>query len=62
MSKLKYEDKINIYKERKNGISLSNLSKKYKVGKTVIKYLVRDFSKIKVTILDLKFDKIKTTT
>ena len=24
--------------------------------------LLRDFSKIKVTILDLKFDKIKTTT
>ena len=55
MCKLKYEDKINIYKERKNGISLSNLSKKYKVGTTVIKYLVRLIDKH-------GFDIIKTNT
>lgn len=57
MSKLKYEDKINIYKERKNGISLSNLSKKYKVGKTVIKYLVRLIDKHGFDIIKTKKNK-----
>ena len=57
MSKLKYEDKINIYKERKNGISLSNLSKKYKVGKTVIKYLVRLIDKYGFDIIKTKKNK-----
>ena len=41
MSKLSYEDKINIYQERKNGNAISNISKKYNVRKNVIKYLVR---------------------
>ena len=41
MSKLSYEDKIQIYLERKQGDTLSKLSKKYKVRKEIIKYLVR---------------------
>lgn len=41
MSKLSYEDKINIYNERKQGNSVINISKKYNVRKDVIKYLVR---------------------
>ena len=41
MSKLSYEDKINIYQERKNGNAISNISKKYNVRKNVIEYLVR---------------------
>ena len=41
MSKLTYQDKINIYKERKQGNSVVNISKKYKVRKDVIKYLIR---------------------
>ena len=41
MSKLSYEDKINIYQERKNGNAISNISKKYNVKKNVIEYLVR---------------------
>ena len=41
MSKLTYEDKINIYQERKQGNTLDNISKKYDVRKDVIKYLIR---------------------
>ena len=40
MSKLTYEDKINLYNDRKNGISRSNLSKKYKIRTCSIDYLV----------------------
>ncbi len=39
MSKLTYEDKINIYKERKNGIGAIPLSKKYNVRREKIYYL-----------------------
>lgn len=45
MSKLSYEDKINIYQERKNGNTISNISKKYNIRKDVIKYLVRLIAK-----------------
>ena len=41
MSKLTYEDKINIYQERKQGNTLDKISKKYSVRKEIIKYLVR---------------------
>ena len=41
MSKLSYEDKINIYNERKQGNSVINISKRYDVRKDVIKYLIR---------------------
>jgi len=41
MSKLTYEDKINIYQERKLGNTLDNISKKYGVRKDLIKYLIR---------------------
>lgn len=41
MSKLSYEDKINIYDERKQGNNVVNISKKYDVRKDVIKYLIR---------------------
>ena len=41
MSKLTYDDKFNIYKERKEGKSINDLSKKYKVRSEIIKYLVR---------------------
>ena len=45
MSKLSYEDKINIYQERKNGNTISNISKKYNIREDVIKYLVRLIAK-----------------
>ena len=41
MSKLSYEDKINIYNDRKKGLSVSSLIAKYNVRKTVIVYLIR---------------------
>ena len=41
MSKLSYEDKINIYNERKNGKTRIYLSKKYSIGKDKIDYLTR---------------------
>ena len=41
MAKLTYEDKINIYTSRKQGVSLSDLSKKYKVNTSIITYLIR---------------------
>ena len=41
MSKLTYEDKINIYINKKNGMSTIQLSNKYKVGKATIKYIYR---------------------
>ena len=40
MSKLNYEDKINIYNDRKNGLSVSSLMTKYGVRKTTIQYLI----------------------
>lgn len=39
MSKLTYEDKINIYNERKKGSSMSMLSKKYNIAVHGIQYL-----------------------
>lgn len=45
MSKLSYEDKINIYKDNKKGISITNLSKKYNIRDNHIKYLIRLINK-----------------
>ena len=45
MSKLSYEDKINIYNNKKEGISITALSKKYAVSDSVIKYLARVIDK-----------------
>ena len=41
MSKLTYEDKLNIYKERKKGKTIIFLTKKYNVRENVIRYLIR---------------------
>lgn len=41
MSKLSYEDKIEIYNKKKEGISVGSLVSKYKVRKNVIDYLTR---------------------
>ena len=40
MAKLTYEDRIEIYNKRKNGISLTTLSKQYGVHINKIKYLI----------------------
>lgn len=39
MSKLIYEDKINLYTDKKKGMSIESLSNKYKIRKSVINYL-----------------------
>ena len=41
MSKLSYEDILNLYKERKNGKSITTLSSKYGICNTRIEYLTR---------------------
>ena len=41
MSKLSYEDKINLYNDRKSGITISNLCLKYNVRHEVVEYLIR---------------------
>ena len=40
MSKLSYEDKINLYNDRKNGMSYGSLSLKYQIRDCIIKYMV----------------------
>ena len=54
MSKLSYDDKINIYKDRKKGLSIKSLSIKYKVRGDNIKYLIKLIEKH-------GFDIIRTT-
>ena len=39
MSKLSYEDKINLYNERRNGCSMGALSKKYNIAVHGVQYL-----------------------
>ena len=39
MGKLSYEDKINLYNERKNGCSMGTLSKKYNIAVHGVQYL-----------------------
>jgi len=51
MTKISYEDKINIYMERKNGTSVINLSKKYNMKQNHIKYLIRLVDKHGLDIL-----------
>ena len=41
MSKLSYEDKINLYKDRKGGMTLKTLELKYGIREERIEYLVR---------------------
>ena len=40
MSKLTYEDRVEIYNKRKNGTSAINLSKQYRVHVNKINYLI----------------------
>ena len=41
MGKLKYENIISLYKERKSGISIPSLCSKYKICDTGVYYLTR---------------------
>ena len=51
MSKLTYEDKINLYNDRKNGLSISTLVSKYNVTTDNVKYLIRLINKHGIDIL-----------
>ena len=41
MGKLSFEDKINLYNDRKSGISISSLCSKYKILHANVEYLTR---------------------
>lgn len=41
MSKLSYEDKLNLYNDWKKGISVINLTKKYNINKSGVVYLTK---------------------
>ena len=45
MSKLSYEDKIDIYNKRKNGYTKISLAKEYNVSVSIIDYLFRLINK-----------------
>ena len=61
MSKLSYEDKIEIYNERKNGRTFSYLSTKYNIRIDNIKYLVRLIDKHGYNILRTSKNRIFST-
>lgn len=56
MLKLTYEDKINLYTDKKGGMSIGSLSNKYKVSKNVINYLTALIDKHGIDILRTKYD------
>ena len=60
MSKLTYEDKINLYNDKKKGMSIGSLSNKYKVRKCVIDYLTALIDKHGVDILRTNKNRIHT--
>ena len=60
MSKLTYEDKINLYNDKKKGMSIGSLSNKYKVRKCVINYLTALIDKHGVDILRTNKNRIHT--
>ena len=41
MGKLSFEDKINLYNDRKSGVSISSLCSKYKILHANVEYLTR---------------------
>ena len=51
MNKLSYEDKINLYNDRKMGCSMTMLSKKYNIAISGIQYLCRLIDKHGLDIL-----------
>ena len=51
MSKLTYEDKINLYNDRKSGLSIPSLVSKYNIRHEVVEYLIRLIDKHGLDIL-----------
>ena len=60
MSKLTYEDKINLYTDKKKGMWIGSLSNKYKVRKSVINYLTALIDKHGIDILRTSKNRIHT--
>ena len=60
MSKLTYQDKINLYNDKKKGMSIGSLSNKYKVRKCVINYLTALIDKHGVDILRINKNRTHT--
>lgn len=58
MSHLTFEDKINLYNYKKNGMPIGNLSNKYNVRKCVINYLTVLIYKHKIDILRINKNKL----
>ena len=54
MSKLSYEDKIDLYNDRKMGYSMTMLSKKYNIAIPGVQYLCRLIDKHGIDILTSK--------
>ena len=54
MSKLSYKDKINLYKDKKQGISTKSLSKKYKIRTCLVDYLISLIDKHGYDIVERK--------
>jgi transposase len=54
MSKLTYEDKINLYKDRKNGLTIPKLVSKYNIRHEGVEYLIRLIDKHGLDILKTK--------
>lgn len=51
MSKLTYEDKVNLYVDRKNGLTITALVSKYNVRHEIVEYLTRLIDKHGIDIL-----------
>ena len=60
MSKLSYEDKINLYTDKKKEMSIGSLSNKYKVSKCVINYLTALTDKNEIDLLRTSKNRIHT--
>lgn len=51
MSKLTFEDKINLYNDRKSGLSIPSLVSKYNIRHDGVEYLIRLIDKLGLDIL-----------
>ena len=58
MSKLTYKDKINIYRDRKTGMSWVSLSSKYNINTAKLQYMVRLIDKHGINIVKPKKNKV----
>lgn len=60
MSKLTYDDKINLYNDRKNGMSIKSLSIKYNIRTKNVQYICCLIEKHRIDILRTCKNKVYT--